>query len=94
MQKGILDENTGHEWDKVNLVTQMGRDGMYDTWQCIHCKKKFKRYGVRWSPPQEPCKKNAAQQSVHRTSGHVCPFCGKPTNNNMPAHFMGDPACR
>ena len=36
----------------------------------------------------------AAQKSVERTGGHVCPFCGKPTNSNLPAHFMNDPDCR
>jgi hypothetical protein len=56
MSYGIVDEKTGHEWDKINLVTKFDSSGSYDVWQCLHCKKKFKRRGVSWHPLETPCK--------------------------------------
>ena len=56
MSYGIVDEKTGHEWDKANLVTKFDSSGSYDVWQCLHCKKKFKRRGVSWHPIETICK--------------------------------------
>ena len=56
MSYGIVDEKTGHEWDKVNLVTKFDSSGSYDVWQCLHCNKKFKRRGVSWHPLETQCK--------------------------------------
>lgn len=35
-----------HKWEKTNLVTLMGKGGMYDTARCINCGATSKRFGL------------------------------------------------
>ena len=46
-----------HRWEKTNLVTKKDKGGLFDSYQCIVCGKKFKRYGLAWNPPITKCKK-------------------------------------
>lgn len=38
--------DTSHEFDKSNLVTQRGKGGTFDTYKCKHCGLEGKRYGL------------------------------------------------
>lgn len=44
-----------HDWDKMNLITISDKNGMYDKWECINCKKKVKRYGLQGRPDGGKC---------------------------------------
>jgi len=35
-----------HKWEKVNLVTIDGKDGMYDKYRCTRCGITGKRFGL------------------------------------------------
>ena len=59
----------GHEWEKMNLVTKMDRNGMYDRFRCKCCGIEGKSYQMGMITIPERYRKNAfhcPNEQIHR----------------------------
>lgn len=64
--------NTTHEWEKISLVTERGRDGrLYDRYRCVNCGITARRYGLNRTPTRDPEYKAKVYESCDTARAHL-----------------------